>query len=132
MIYNFSDLNFINSSIYQNFLEENPVYGFLKIRAFTAGGAVPIEGLKVTVSKIIDDNKVVFFEGVTNSSGVIDTITLPAPRINDENLNVPNRTKYDVLAIYDNDTYAYIVNIFENIYVIQNINVAPSMNMGGI
>ena len=132
MIYNFSDLNFINSSIYQNFLEENPVYGFLKIRAFTAGGAVPIEGLKVTVSKIIDDNKVVFFEGVTNSSGVIDTITLPAPRINDENLNVPNRTKYDVSAIYDNDTYAYIVNIFENIYVIQNINVAPSMNMGGI
>lgn len=130
MIYNFSDPNFINSSIYQNFLEENPVYGYLKIRAFTAGGAVPIEGLRVTVSKNIDENKVIFFEGVTNSSGVVDTITLPAPRINGENLNVPNRTKYDVSATYDNTTYSYIVNIFENIYVIQNINVAPSMNKG--
>ena len=28
--------------------------------------------------------------------------------------------------------YVYVVNIFENIYVIQNINVNPSMNMGGV
>ena len=130
MTYNFTDSNFINSSIYQNFLEENPVYGYLKIRAYTAGGAVPIEGLKVTVSKNIDENKIIFFEGTTNDSGVIDTIQLPAPRINGENLNAPNRTKYDITATYNNITYTYIVNIFENIYVIQNINITPSMNEG--
>ena len=132
MTYKFTDPNFINSSIYQNFLEENPVYGYLKIRAYTAGGAVPIEGLKIIISKTIDDNKIIFFEGETNQSGTIEKIELPAPKLNQNDLNAPNRIKYDVFASYNNETYTYVVNIFENIYVIQNINVAPTADMGGM
>ena len=129
MTYNFTDPNFINTNNYKEFIKENPTYGYLKVRAYTAGGAVPIEGLKITISKNIENDKIIFFEGITNSSGTIENIELPAPRLNND-LNAPNRTKYDIQATYDNNTYYYVINIFENIYVIQNINISPSMNKG--
>ena len=56
--YNINDINFINSNLYKQYINENPKVGFLKIRAYTAGQAVPITGLKVTVSKIIDNNNI--------------------------------------------------------------------------
>ena len=131
MTYNFGDFALTNLDKYNKFMSENPFVGYLKIRAFTSGGAVPIEGLKIVVSKDIDGDKVVFFEGVTNSSGIIEKIELPAP-ILDSDLSVPNRTKYDVSAVYGDFKYFYVVNIFKNVIVILNINVAPSSSMGGI
>ena len=50
--YNINDINFINSNLYQKYLKENPVKGYLKIRAYAANEAVPISGLNVTISKI--------------------------------------------------------------------------------
>ena len=44
----------------------------------------------VVVSKIIDGNNVIFFEGVTDNSGVIDRITLPTPTLKTDDLIAPN------------------------------------------
>ena len=83
--YNFNDASFKNTSSYQNFISANPSEGYLKVRASAASQALPISGLKIVVSKIIDGNKVIFFEGTTDSSGVIEKITLPAPKLNTDN-----------------------------------------------
>lgn len=131
--YNINDEEFKNSASYQEFIKNNPSQGYLKIRAYAASGAIPIEGLKVVVSTNIDNNKVIFFEGYTNESGVIEKITLPAPKLDISNLTIPITTIYDVSATYvpDNLKLLYKVNIYENIYVVQNINIVPNQ-VGGL
>ena len=127
-IFNINDINFVNSNLYQSFISKNPKVGFLKIRAYTASEAVPIIGLNVVVSKIIDNNKIIFYEGKTNESGVIEKIVLPAPTLSLDDLNTPTGTTYDISATYDGIESKYLVNIYEDVYVVQTINVIPKMN----
>ncbi len=131
--YSVNDENFINSSSYQNFIKENNAVGFLKVRAFAASQAIPISGLKVVISKIIDDNNVVFFEGFTNESGVIERIALPVPRLDYSSMEAPIATVYDITTTYipDNVTRIYKVNLYDDIYVVQNINIVPDFGFGG-
>lgn len=130
--YNVNDDSYANNKAYQEFLSDNPTEGYLKIRAFAASQAIPISGVNIVISKIIDNNRIIFFEGATNESGVIERITLPAPRLNESNLTAPTSTQYDVTATYvvDNVDTVFTVNIFENVYVIQNISIVPNMNQG--
>lgn len=128
------DNNIINSDEYKEFIKNNPSLGYLKIRAYAANQAIPISGIKIKVSKLIGNNDVIFFEGVTNQSGVVDKITLPAPIIDKSDLIQPSSTEYNISAISDsyNIKQIYTVNIYENLIVVQNISVVPDMNMGGI
>ena len=130
--YNFNDSIFKQSQLYQNFVRENPSQGYLRIRAYAASQALPIRGLRVIVSKVVDNNKIIFFDGVTNDSGVIERITLPTPRIGDDNQIIPKNITYDIEAIYepDNIQRMYSVNMYEGIYAVQNINVVPNINNG--
>ena len=120
-----NDQDFINSKEYQDFLKNNPSQGSLSIRVYTASQAVPISNLKVVVSKVIGNNRVVFFEGYSDASGVVSKIDLPAPKLNKDDLEIPSSTTYDVLAIYipDNVNENFKVDIFENVNVVQNINI---------
>ena len=122
-----NDEGFKNSEVYKDYLKDNPSIGFLKIRAYTANEAVPIKGVSITVKKEIEGADVVFFRGVTDESGIIEKIPLPAPKLDDNNLEVPNYTKYEVIASLNKDSTTYVVNIYENIYVTQTINVVPKM-----
>lgn len=131
MTYNIDDKDFVNSELYKSFIIENPGVGFLKIRAFAASQAVPISGMNVQVSKDIGGNKVIFFEGVTNESGVIEKISLPAPRMGTDNMISPVISTYDIDTSYEGEKRVYKVNVYENIYVVQNINVTPNINYGG-
>lgn len=130
--YNFDDPIFRESQLYQDFVRENPSNGYLRIRAYAASQALPISNLRVIVSKIVDNNKIVFFDGVTNNSGLIERITLPTPRLNTDNQVIPGTTSYDIEAIYepDNIDRMYYVNMYENVYAVQNISVVPSINNG--
>lgn len=130
--FNVNDENFINSQLYKDFIKDNPVYGYLSIRAYAANEAVPISNLRIVVSTNIGDNNVIFFEGYTNSSGVIERITLPAPRLDLSNLDAPNKTTYMITATYapNNVSRTYMVNMYENVSVIQNINIVPDMKIG--
>ena len=129
--YNFNDENFKNTTAYENFITANPSEGYLKVRASAASQALPISGLKIVVSKVIDNNNVIFFEGSTNESGVIERIVLPAPKLDANNLDAPRSTTYQISATYepDNLNTIYRINIYENIYVIQTINVVPTLNV---
>lgn len=128
---NINDNDFKNSDIYKKFIEENPSTGSLSIRAYTAKEAIPISGLKIIVSKIIDNINVIFFEGETNESGVIEKIKLPAPKLESDNMDIPKKTSYDIV-VKDDISKKYKVNMYENICVIQIINIMPNMNLGGL
>ena len=129
--YNFSDENFKNTDIYKEYIGINNGQGYLKIRAYTASQALPISNLKIIVSKTIENNNIIFYEGITNSSGIIEKIILPAPKQGSDDLIKPSSTIYDIKATYENTTNTYKVNIYDNIYVVQTINLVPTMNVMG-
>lgn len=132
--YNINDENFKNTEAYRSFMNDNPANGYLKIRAYSASEAIPVRGLKITVSTEYEGNTIIFFDGVTDTSGVIEKIILPAPKLNSDNMNVPSRTTYDINATYEPNLVdlKYKVNIYEDVFVIQNINIVPGSNSGGL
>ena len=127
----FNDQNFINTETYKKYMNNNKGIGFLNIRAYAANAAVPISGLNVVVSKIIDNQKVIFFEGATDSSGIISDITLPSPIISSNDEEVPASQDYDIVALYENQKLVFKVLIYTNIKVNQNINIVPQIRLDG-
>ena len=129
--YNYNDEVLENMDWYKEFMSINAGTGMLKIRAYAASEAIPIANLKVVVSTTIGNNRVIFYEGYTNESGVIEKIVLPAPKLSNDNLISPLKTVYDIEATYepDNINEFFKINMFEDICVIQNINITPDMTM---
>ena len=130
-IVNFNDQEFITTNTYKDFMNQNKSYGYLNIRAYAASLAIPIKGLKVVVSKILSNNKVIFFNGITDESGIIEKISLPVPIVSTNDEMVPSSQDYDIEATYDNQKLIYKVTMYSNISVNQNINVVPNMRLDG-
>lgn len=131
--YNFEDKDFKNTNIYNEFMEKNSSFGSLKIRAYGASEALPISGIDVTIYTIFNNNKIIFFKGVTNESGLIEKIKLPAPKIVENNLDVPEKQVYNIEAKYipDNLNLFYKVNMYDDVCVVQNINITPDIYKRG-
>ena len=131
-IVNINDKSFLETETYKNFIKDNPGSGRLMIRAFSAGGAIPISNLKIVISKVINNTKVIFFQGETDISGMIEKLTLPTPQENPNDLIAPKYISYDIEAIYEpnkTDKF-YVVNMYNNTCVVQNINIVPEINRG--
>lgn len=113
---------------YPDFVKENTGVGLLKIQVFTANQAFPLEGVNIVISKVIDGDKVIFFTGVTDSSGIIDNINLPTKASKADVLSPEDiiYTNYDVSAEYskNNAVQDYTVAVFDDIKVIQPIKFA--------
>lgn len=113
--------DFMKTSDYALFIKNNPGIGKLKIRSYTASEALPIEGLNITVFGDIFGTKVIFYSGKTDASGVIPTISLPTPSLTN-NLEIPNTIQYKIDAYLGDSKSNYSVNMYDGIYVVQNIN----------
>lgn len=118
---------FKNIESYKNFIEANQGSGNLIIRAYAANEAVPISNVNIIVSLELDNYNIVFFNGVTDESGMIPKITLPAPIYNENNLVAPLYTTYDIKANYKDKEYNYKVNLYDDICVVQTINIVPNL-----
>lgn len=127
--YNFNDSNYMNTESYKNFILNNPTSANLNIRTTAANDAIPISDVRIIVSKEIDGNKIIFYDGLTDESGMINDIKLPTPRLTTDDLEVPNSILYDLEAIYasDNIDRIYKILMYPDICVIQNINIVPTM-----
>ena len=132
-IVDFYDEEFRATGTYSNFIKDNPLKAMLNIRASGASIAVPVSGVRIIVSKNIDNYKVIFYDGLTDISGMINKIALPTPAITPNDLDVPNGTSYDIEAIYEKDNInrKYEVMMYPDIYTVQNINIVPTLNVGG-
>lgn len=129
----FNDANLKNDSSFKEFLSENPGHGYLKVRASAANQALPISGIRVRISKPIGNYNVIFFEGVTDSSGMINNITLPTPVYSPNDLLAPNSTSYELLATgsEQNVLQDFFLAMYNGVTLIQDINVIPPI-VGGI
>ena len=127
--YYFNDSNFKELDIYKNFIKENSGNAYLDIRTSAASEAIPVSGVKIIISKIIDNNKIIFYEGLTDNSGMINNINLPTPIINTNDLVVPIGTIYNIEAIYNDINKNYSILMYNGITVLQNINIVPTIDL---
>jgi len=118
-----TDSDFMNTSVYKKFMQENTGTGNLHIKVSFANQALPISNLKVVVSKEIENYNVIFHEGVTNSSGLVGKLPLPTPPKNTDNMIAPSTIVYKITTNYNDKEYAYNVNMYDGICVVQNINI---------
>ncbi len=125
MEYNFDSQEFKSTDMYEKFIKENSARGILKIEAHSSTNAYPLKNVRIVVSKMIENDKVIFFDGLTNESGIIENIILPTKVMTDEVNSAADIifTTYDVEASYpDNDLKKdYNVSIFDNVKVIQPV-----------
>ena len=127
--YYFNDSNFKELDIYKNFIKENSGNAYLDIRTSAASEAIPVSGVKIIISKIIDNNKIIFYEGLTDNSGMINNINLPTPIINTNDLVVPIGTIYNIEAIYNDINKNYSILMYNGITFLQNINIVPTIDL---
>ena len=123
---------FQQSEMSSLFQKKNSAVGYLKVIVSTATDALPLEGAKVKVYKDIGENQIVFFQGQTNSSGVIDDISLPCPKsVSLGSLEIPEYELYQLDVSLDGyqSVYNYSVGVFQNIKVIQDISMIPIVNI---
>ena len=116
---------------YDKYLEDNPSIGYLNIRAYAANEALPIADLEVIVYKEINNNKITFYRGKTDTSGIIRKIELPTKTLSNNDLEDPNYEDYNVVALYNNNELIFKVRIYENIEVLQNISIVPNLRLDG-
>ena len=131
--YNINDTELNNLFEYQEFIKDNEGVGYLKIRAYGASEAVPIEGINIEVSTVLGDNsKLIFYTGITDASGMIERLKLPAPKEVSDNLIAPKKTVYNIKANYNSVEENFKVNLYDGICVEQIINIVPNNVARGI
>lgn len=127
---------FKRTDLYNDFIKENPDLGRLKVQAFTAYGAIPVSDAKIIISKDIEEYTVVFFQGVTDSSGIIDNIMLPAPvTVTSETPEVvPKYTVYKLTAFHQayETLKSYSIGVFGGVNIIQYVKMLPNIQMEGV
>lgn len=126
-----------SSENYPEFALENSKTGILKVQVSGANQAFPLSDVEVEIWKEINGDKVVFFKGTTDNSGIIDNIILPAkPSKKDvEEASDIIYTSYILTITYpkNNVTKSYEIGIFDDLKVIQPIRISTmSTEMGGI
>ncbi len=115
---------------YDEFIAENNKTGMLKIQAYRGNQSVPEAGVVVRISKEIGDGDYIFFEGMTDGSGIIESIVLPAPP-RDTTLDAgrPDKTAVYVLEA-EKEGFIPIrrdIEMFEGVKTIQPLR----MNLAG-
>ena len=117
---------FKNTDAYKTFIGENSGIGRIKIRATAARGALPVSGINVVISKMIEDYDVIFYEGITDESGMISCISLPTPSVNlKDDLTIPPSALYRLNIKSDNIDKEYDVRVYDGVCTMQNISVVP-------
>ena len=118
-----------NNQEYQNFIKDNPGTGTLKVRTSSASVAFPVRDVEVIVSKEIGDNTIVFYEGKTDDSGMINGIKLPTPMHVNSDEEVPRFATYQLHATYSPDKFdkIYDISLCCGVSIIQYINITPNI-----
>lgn len=70
---------FPEADTFEAFRRLNPKSGFLRVQAFAGQQTVPVPGASVLVTKDFTDGARRFASGITDESGVLDGVVLPAP-----------------------------------------------------
>ena len=111
---------------YDEFLRRNTAIGKLKVQASRAQGALPTEGVRISIIGNFSDARVLFFDGLTDADGLITGILLPAPpRTASLQPDTAGRgAVYQLFAAHpDFEPEVYEIEIFEGINAIQPVSL---------
>ena len=104
--------------------------GFLIVRAFTAGGFIPLENARVTVRGGDTNNRDYLLETTTDRSGATEIIPLPAPspQLSLDSASVRPYATYIVEVAKDlfNTYRDENVTVFADITSLQSANMIPT------
>ena len=111
--------------VYEKFLEENPDIGILKVQISLAEQAIPIPNVDVLIEKKVSNLTLNFFEGLTDGSGTISNIDLPAPVIKDK--DEPEYIMYQLIVKHPNyvGPTTFQIPIYSGQKMIQYITLVP-------
>ena len=70
--------NSIQKGPEQWFMDAHPERGTLRVQVSTGRGLFPVEGARVEIYRSFGPERTVFYEGVTDASGIVEDIRLPA------------------------------------------------------
>lgn len=106
-------------------------YGSLRIRTYTAGGALPVAGALVSIRGAEEQNRFVVHTLLTDRDGLTENVALPAPEVNYSLAPSPAETPYSVydVEISADGFYTKRINgmsVFAGIDSIQLVNMIPS------
>lgn len=104
--------------------------GTLRIRTYTAGGALPVSGALVRITGAEEDNRFVAYTLTTDRDGLTPVITLPAPAANYSLAPDPAEQAY---SVYDAEISAtgYMtkringLTVFSGVDSVQLVNLIP-------
>lgn len=121
-----------SSESYKEFLQQNTGKGTLKVQVSAARESIPIPNANVIISKIIGNEEKIFYSEITDESGIVDNLILPAPNQSCENsFNMSNQasgTMYDITIMHSD--FQQIsedqVEIFDGIKSTKTVEVIPT------
>ena len=102
--------------------------GKLRIRAFTAGGALPVENALVKIRGAEEDNRLVAYTLVTDFNGLTPEVTLPAPSPEYSLSPDPSEAPF---SVYDVEISApgYYTKRISGLTVFPGVNSVQLVNM---
>ncbi len=120
----FTETTPVSKTDLEQFLEEHPRAGTLRIQAFRGQQVLPVPDVEVTVSREFDGENKVFFRGKTDQSGIIDPILLPGAKPSEtlEPEGARSTATYTMTATHpDYETLETVVDIFQDIKTLQRV-----------
>ena len=102
--------------------------GTLRVRTYTASGALPVKGATVRVTGAMESNRAVAFSSITDVDGQSEIFTLPAPNIDLSQAPNPTDLPY---SLYDLEISArgYYTKRIRGLTVFPGINSVQLVNM---
>ena len=105
--------------------------GTLRVRAYTAGGALPIPNAVVRIMGAEEANRLVSYSLITDRNGTTEAVKLPAPSLSYSLSPSPSEAPF---ALYDveisaNGYYSKRINgisVFSGVNSVQLANMIPS------
>ena len=109
--------------------------GKLRIRAYTAGGALPVENALVKIRGADEDNRLVAYTLVTDFDGLTPEVTLPAPSLEYSLSPDPSEAPYSVYDVEISAPGYYTkrisgLTVFPGVNSIQLVNMIPYSGEG--
>ena len=102
--------------------------GSLRIRTYTAGGALPVKGATVRITGAGEDNRLISYSLLTDRDGQTDLVTLPAPSVDYSLSPDPAELPY---SVYDVVITApgYLTKRINGLSVFSGVNSVQLINM---
>ena len=126
-----------NNAVRNRIIERYPNLGNLKVQVSTGKGNFPIEGALVEVARNHNGNHYVLYRYITNNSGIVSDIILPAnPTAESQSSSTAGGSGVDYIVSVSHPSFIGQENLIATIYnkvgSILSVDLIPLFPAGGV